>query len=119
MTTARQILRQEFGSARNFMTPTVLRIGKAHPAVAFEISAGTFGGKRLYAVTLAGHDGAGQTYRASNEWSRCFTNEATGLAACAAWVAGVRRVLKGRDARSIATWLTSLKPADFGLTVEG
>lgn len=34
------------------MTPTVLRIGKVHPAVAFEISAGTFGAD--YFVQLGG-----------------------------------------------------------------
>lgn len=106
-TTARQILKQEFGSARNFMTPTVLKIGKVHPAVAFEISSGEFLGRTLYGVTLAGHDGAGQTYRASEEWSKAFDS----MSAATAHVAYVRQYLSGsRDPRAaMVTLITSAK----------
>ena len=38
--TAREILRMEYGTSPNFMTPTVLKVGMINPNVAYELSTG-------------------------------------------------------------------------------
>jgi len=38
--TAREIIKQEYGNSRNFMTPEVLEIGMATHDIAYEISKG-------------------------------------------------------------------------------
>ena len=38
--TAREIIRKEYGSSRNFMTPHRVRVGKISKTIAFELSSG-------------------------------------------------------------------------------
>ena len=51
--TAREILKREYGSSKNFMTPHVIRIGKITGTIAFELSSGEFGGSAIWGVSFA------------------------------------------------------------------
>ena len=51
--TAREILKREYGSSRNFMTPTRVSIGKISRSIAFELSSGEFGGPAIWGVSFA------------------------------------------------------------------
>jgi len=52
--TAREIIKKEYGSSRNFMTPNVIRIGKINRSVAFELSSGeSLDHSTIYGVSLA------------------------------------------------------------------
>ena len=57
--TAREMIKREYGTSKNFMTPDVLRRGKLHRAVAYELSGG--GGfltsiDRLFAVSVVAYN---------------------------------------------------------------
>jgi len=51
--TAREIIKKEYGSSRNFMTPNVIRIGKISRDIAFELSSGKFDGSTIYGASFA------------------------------------------------------------------
>ena len=105
MPSAIQILRQEFGSSRNIMTPEIIARAKLHPAVAFELARGEgLRGSQLWGVTVAGHDGAGQTYRACQGWSQVFRSRDEAQR----HIDFVGFVCRGRDARELASLLTDL-----------
>ena len=51
--TARQILRQELGDSKNFMTPGIMRVGKMSRNIAYELSTGRgMDNEPIYGVTL-------------------------------------------------------------------
>ncbi len=51
--TAREAIRHEYGAAKNFMTPDVIRVGKIARDVAYELSAGRgFDNEPIYGVSI-------------------------------------------------------------------
>jgi hypothetical protein len=72
---ARDILRAEYGSEKNLMTPTVLDVGSVvRGRVAYEISRGT-GMRRqpIFGVSIASYDpDLNTTRRYANDISDCF-----------------------------------------------
>jgi len=74
--TALDILRAEYGDSKNFMTPTVLEVGMATEAVAYELSKGTgFDRQTIWGVSFVRVNEAGATVRLSS-LSDCFHSEA-------------------------------------------
>ena len=64
--TAREIIRKEYGSSRNFMTPHKVRCGKISRRVAFELSSGSGLFDRsstIYGVSFAEITESGETIR--------------------------------------------------------
>ena len=62
--TAREIIKKEYGSSRNFMTPNVIRIGKISRRVAFELSNGeSLDHSIIYGVSFAEFKTDGGTIR--------------------------------------------------------
>lgn len=62
--TAREIIRREYGSSRNFMTPHKIRIGKISKTMAFELSNGNgFDHSSLYGVSFVEIKEDGSTVR--------------------------------------------------------
>lgn len=60
--TASQIIRKEFGNSVNFITPTVLEVGKISENVAYEISKGTgIFNPWVFGVTIVDYDPATDT----------------------------------------------------------
>tara|TARA_Y100000034_G_scaffold25948_1_gene30988 strand:+ start:870 stop:1214 length:345 start_codon:yes stop_codon:yes gene_type:complete len=52
--TAREIINQEYGNSKNFMTPHVIKRGKAHRNIAYELSSGEgFNHEPIYGVSIA------------------------------------------------------------------
>ena len=63
--TAREIIRKEYGSSRNFMTPHKVRCGKISRRVAFELSSGSglFDHSTIWGVSFAEITESGDTIR--------------------------------------------------------
>lgn len=53
MVSAREIIRKQYGTSKNFITPHVLGYGKINKNVAYELSKGDFMGKDMYGVSVA------------------------------------------------------------------
>ena len=63
-TTARDIIRREYGKSKNFMTPHKIRIGKVSKTIAFELSSGSgFDHSIIYGVSFAELKEDGSTTR--------------------------------------------------------
>ena len=74
---AQEIIRQEYGTARNFMTPSVIKTGKINPNVAFELSTGTgFDHNQIYGVSVVQYDPDTDTTDRHAIESKCFGNRA-------------------------------------------
>ena len=68
---AREILDMEFKGQPNVMTPEVVKIGKLHPQIAYEVSVGVgMDGRPIYGVSLVRWDWSGKTVRL-REHSKC------------------------------------------------
>jgi hypothetical protein len=78
--TAREILRREYGSSRNLMTPHVLRVGKIDRETAYELSsgAGFDPGSTVYGVSIARVLPDGSTER-DYDASACFSHPIAAL----------------------------------------
>lgn len=75
MPSAAEILRAEYGTARNFMTPNVVTRGKLTPNVAYELAWGTGleYGSKLYGVSVVRLHEDGSTER-DYDSSTCFSS---------------------------------------------
>lgn len=85
--TARELLRLEYGRARNMMTPDVVRVGKLGRHAAYELATGTglLPGSTLYGVSVVRQLEDGTTERVYGA-SRAFH----GLAEAEAWIESLR-----------------------------
>lgn len=73
--TAREIIRKEYGDSKNFMTPTVLEVGKISVNRAYEISSGEafLSPERIYGVSIVDYDPeTGKTERKYSPISEMF-----------------------------------------------
>jgi hypothetical protein len=92
---AREILRREYGTSRNFLTPHVVTRGKLAPHVAYELSSGPGLeiGSTIFGVSVVRIDDDGTTERL-HEDSACFTTldlanaHIESQSSCARYVAG-------------------------------
>ena len=73
--TAREMIRQEYGSGKNFMTPRVIRVGKVGRYRAFELSSGRgFANETIYGVSVVDFDpDTRETRRRTDLMAGCFT----------------------------------------------
>ena len=72
---AKQILRQEYGTARNFMTDKVIRIGKINRNIAYELSTGKgIFDKSLFGVSVVSYNPSNDTTDRHAIKSRCFSS---------------------------------------------
>ena len=88
MRTAQEIIRREYGTGGNFMTPRVIEYGFVRKSVAYELSEGDWfdyktsaSGERVrvgiktYGVSVAGYDfKVGKPVERSDESAGCFTS---------------------------------------------
>jgi hypothetical protein len=72
--TAREILRAAYGDSRNFMTPYVLRVGKLHPRIAYELSSDSRGD--YWGVSLVRWEPEEQKATRLYEYSQLFHTRA-------------------------------------------
>ena len=79
--TAREILKKEYGSSRNFMTPHRVRVGKISRTIAFELSNGSgfCDHATIWGVSFAEIKENGETVRRS-DISGVFTRRGEALA---------------------------------------
>ena len=76
--TARDILKMEYGSSPNFMTPTVLRRGKIRSHIAYEISKGSgISGGTIYGLSLVEYDCNTDKTKRLTDKSGCFHSRAS------------------------------------------
>ena len=55
---AREILKREFGSSKNLLTPRIIKIGKINRCVAYELCKGVgIEGENIYGVLVVGYNG--------------------------------------------------------------
>ena len=72
--TAKEIIRKEYGTSKNFITPTILSTRKLRPWAACELSQGTgFSYETIYGVSIVVVLPSGNTHRVS-KLSDCFHN---------------------------------------------
>lgn len=71
--TARQMIRQEYGDGKNFMTPTVIKVGKRGPCRAWELSTGTgFRRETIYGVSVVDWDNLTDETTRRTDLGECF-----------------------------------------------
>lgn len=72
--TAAEIIRRQYKGAKNFITPSKLKVGKLNSNVAYELSSGSgIGGGRLYGVTVVSANKYGKT-KPQYDLSKPFDN---------------------------------------------
>jgi hypothetical protein len=71
---AREILRAAYGNSRNICTPHIVRVGKVHPRIAYELSVN--GRDDLWGVTLVRWEPEYQKAIRLYEHSRAFPSRA-------------------------------------------
>jgi len=73
---AKQILYQEYGTARNFITDSVIRIGKINRNIAYELSTGKgiFDNNDLFGVSVVSYNPSEDTTDRHAIKSRCFAS---------------------------------------------
>ncbi len=70
--TAREIIKREYGSSKNFVTPYPVKYGKLNKTTAYEISRGTgMNHEPIYGVSIVTYDP--ETDTTKREYTRSFT----------------------------------------------